>query len=337
MHIAHCILTSRFAGSERYMVDLANAQCATNQVSVIIRARAAADRADAIAHRLDPRIALHVVNNYFPGWAARRALVRLQPDIVHAHLSGACKAAAKYRECPRVATLHIDYKAQQHAKLDGLIAIAPWQLAHIPEPLREHCQQINNWSSPRPPSENARVRLRQQLGVGENTVLIGSLSRLETSKGLDILLQAFAQLADCDVALVLVGQGSTMRALQAQAAQTPTKKVHFVGFSAAPQDWLAAMDVFVSASRSEPFGLVILEAMSAGLPIIASASAGAQHLAKHIGRALVPIADAAALTQALGAICKAIPARQHYDMSDFDATQSVAEIARFYRSFLGGK
>jgi glycosyltransferase involved in cell wall biosynthesis len=328
MHIAHCILTSRFAGSERYMVDLANAQCATHQVSVIIRKSAAAKRADAIAHRLDSRISVQLVNNLFPGWGARRALNRLQPDIVHAHLSGACKAAAKYRQCPRVATLHIDYKAQQHARLDGLIAVAPWQLARIPQPLRANSQQINNWTAPRLPGENARAKLRQELGIGEHTVLIGSLSRLETSKGVDVLLEAFAQLRDCDVALVLVGQGSAMRTLQAQAAHA--KKVHFVGFSAAPQDWLAAMDVFVSASRSEPFGLVILEAMSAGLPIIASASAGAQHLAKHIGRALVPIADPTAMAQALRAVCKTLPARQHYDMSEFDAAQSVAAIAAFY-------
>ena len=47
-----------------------------------------------------------------------------------------------------------------------------------------------------------------------------------------------------------------------------------MGFAEKPQDWFAAFDVFVSSAREESFGLVMLEAAAAGLPIIATATEG---------------------------------------------------------------
>ena len=328
MHICHIILTSRFAGSERYAVDLANASVERHQVSVILRKSAAQNRPDAIAHRFDPRIKVHEVSDWFSGFFARRLLRQIRPEIIHAHLSAACKSAARVNVGKRVATLHIEYKPQQHAKLDGLIAIAPWQLAKMPEPMRARSVQINNWVVPRAASVGARARLRAQLGIAPETVLIGSVSRLEPSKGVDVLLSAFARLQGVDAHLVIIGQGSAAKALQNAAPVG----VSFVGFSSVPQDYLAAMDVFISASRSEPFGLVILEAMSAGLPILASASAGAQHLARHIKRPLLPIGDVAALHYALLEIIKKAPQRITYELSEFDQETSVHAIEAFYQA-----
>jgi glycosyltransferase involved in cell wall biosynthesis len=328
MHICHVILTNRFAGSERYAVDLANASVVRHQVSVVLRKRAAQNRPDAIAHRFDARVKIHLIPDWFSGLFARRLLRQLRPDVIHAHLSAACKSAAMVRAGKRIATLHIEYKPQQHAKLDGLIAIAPWQLAKMPEAMRARSVQINNWVVPRAASSDARSLLRTQLGIAPETVLIGSISRLEPSKGVDVLLAAFAKLTDVNAHLVVVGQGSAAKALRAAAPAG----VSFVGFAAKPQDYLAAMDVFVSASRSEPFGLVILEAMSAGLPILASASAGAQHLARFIQRPLLPIGDVAVLQQALLEIIKKAPARLTYELSQFDQDTSVRAIEAFYQS-----
>jgi glycosyltransferase involved in cell wall biosynthesis len=81
------------------------------------------------------------------------------------------------------------------------------------------------------------------------------------------------------------------------------------GFVGQPAAWLAAFDALVSPARAEPFGLSLLEALASGLPVLATASAGAQHLAPWIGRPLVPVDDAAALAAALRQLLQQRPPR----------------------------
>lgn len=304
MRIAHLLLTSRFAGSERHALELAAHQASHgHEVHLILRRAGAASRPDAIAHRVDPAVRTHQVPDWLPAWHARRLLHRLRPDVAHAHLSGGCRAlrSLEGRIPVRTATLHIAFKRRQHAHLDGLVAIAPWQLAAIPAPLRARSTQVDNWTLPNPPAADARARLRQAHGIAPEARVFGALGRVEDSKGLDVLVEAFRRAALPGARLVIVGRGKAWQRLRAQAPP----EVLMPGFAERPQDWLAAFDVFCSAARSEPFGLVLLEAMQAGLPIVASATEGARHLATAIARPLVPINDAeslaAALTEALDA------------------------------------
>jgi glycosyltransferase involved in cell wall biosynthesis len=102
------------------------------------------------------------------------------------------------------------------------------------------------------------------------------------------------------------------------------------GFVERPSDWLSAFDVFVSPARNEPFGLVLLEAMRSRLPVIASASEGARHLAAVIGRPLLPIGDANALAAALRPLLEAPPPRQAYALERFGADARMAEIEAWY-------
>ena len=159
-------------------------------------------------------------------------LRRLRPDVAHAHLSGGCRAlhGLEGRDCLRVATLHIAYKPRQHATLDGLIAIAPWQMADIPPGLRERSVQIDNWTLPRTPTTDARARLRGEHGIDDDTFLIGALGRAEPGKGLDVLVEAFARARLPDARLVIVGQGSAWSAnwRAAAAATAPTVRVNLI-------------------------------------------------------------------------------------------------------------
>lgn len=330
MRIVHLILTRRFAGSERYAVELANAQAeAGHEVSMVLRRTATENRPDAIAHRLDPRVRVETVGLLSPVLQARRITRRLRPDVAHAHLSGGCKALhGLHGECLRVASLHVMYKARQHAALDALIAIAPWQLPAIPEPLRSHTVQIDNWTRAEPAAAGARESVRAGARIAPDAFVFGALGRVESSKGLDVLVEAWKR-ADLPVGarLVIVGQGDAFDALRKNAP----RDVLMPGFASAPQDWMAAFDVFVSAARREPFGLVLLEAMSAGLPIIASASEGAMHLAQVIGNPLLPIDDADALAAALRTAYETRPPRRDYPMQRFDIRARVADIDAFYQ------
>lgn len=332
MRIVHLILTSRFAGSERHALELAAAQAADHDVTVVLRRAGTASRADAIAHRVDPRVKVEVVGDLFTPWQARRVLRRLKPDVAHAHLSGGCRAlqGLDVPGCLRVATLHIHYKPRQHATLDGLIAIAPWQLHAIPAPLRAHTVQIDNWTLPRPAATDGRARLRAEHGIDERTFVVGALGRAEAGKGLDVLIEAFERARLPDARLVIVGQGKAWKTLREQAGP----QVLMPGFTEHPQDWLAAFDGFVSAARSEPFGLVLLEAMEAGLPILASATEGARHLAPQLPEPLLPIGDVDALATALRSLRAAGPRRLAYPMDGFRIEVKRAQIEAFYRDGL---
>lgn len=331
LSIAHLLLTRRFAGSERHAVELANAQAAAgHRVTMILRKSGAEDRPDAIAHRLSINVQKIVVGDLFARWQARRAVQKLAPDIAHAHLSGGCRALKGWRSdaTKRIASLHIHYKPQQHEGLDGLIAIAPWQFADMPDFMRERSVQIDNWTLPQTPLPDARRDLRAEWGIAPDAFVFGALGRVEASKGLDVLLDAWqrAELPE-DARLVIVGQGGAWKSLRDAAPRT----VLMPGFSPRACDWLQAFDVFISAARSEPFGLVLLEAMDAGLPVIASASQGATHLAEVIDTPLLPVGDADALAQALRAACEERPRRRGYPMQRFHIKDKLAQIEAFYR------
>lgn len=330
MRIAHLLFTKRFAGSERYAIELANAQSQTHEVCFVLADAAAQDRPDAWAHRLDPRVQQHRLTypQFLPATRIARWAKAWRPDVCHAHLSFACKALAGVKPpTVRVATLHIAYKARQHGHLDGLIAITPQQLLQIPPGFAGRVAQINNWSQPRPPEPGARERLRAAWGVGPDDWLVGTLGRGEHSKGWDLLVQAFQRAALPGARLVLVGQGPDWQAVRAQAGAD----VVMPGFTNEPANCLAAFDLFVSAARSEPFGLVFLEAMHAGLPILATATEGARHLQASF-EPLLPCGDVAALAEALARLHAKRPERRAHPTEPFALPARVVEIEAFYRA-----
>lgn len=330
MRIAHLLLTHSFAGTERYVVELANAQAAAgHDVTVILHKRAAEHRPNAIAHRLDASVKKVFVCGigFFSAWTARRALLRLAVDVAHGHLSAGCRALHGLRgQLLRVATLHIHYKAQQHGDLDALIAIAPWQLEDVPAAQKSRTSQINNWTQAKPNNAQARKKIRMSLGVAEDDFLIGALGRVEASKGLNVLVDAYAMSRPIGSRLLIVGGGRDWTALRSRAAAD----VLMPGFVDNPQDWFSAFDGFVSAAQSEPFGLVFLEAFAAGLPVLSTASQGAQMFQAMIGRPLLPCHDVAEMSKGLQLFATDRPGRKSYDLSAYDCLQQVSRIEAFY-------
>lgn len=339
MKIVHIILTHSFAGSERYAVELANTQAEQqHQVTVILHKRGCEQRANAIRHRLSDKVQVMVVDGwkFFAIWQARKMIRTLKPDVAHAHLSAGCRVLQGLKGlCLRVATLHICYKKQQHAKLDALIAIAPWQLDAIPASLQQHCIQLDNWTNTQLTAPAAKTELRQKLGLAENELIFGTLGRVEATKGHDVLVQAFVKANIPNARLVIVGDGKAMPELKKLVNdKLAGDKVLLAGFSTTPQHWLYSFDVFVSSARYEPFGLVFLEAMQAGLPVLATASQGAQYLQPLFGRDLVPVDDVAALANAMLTLATAKPGKITYPMQRFDIQARVQDVVDFYQQEL---
>jgi glycosyltransferase involved in cell wall biosynthesis len=120
--------------------------------------------------------------------------------------------------------------------------------------------------------------------------------------------------------------------------------VHFAGYQAQPQSYLAAMDVFALTSDSEGMPLVVLEAWAAGVPVIASAVGGVPKLIDP-GRTglLFPPGDEAALAEALVRLLTDPPARRRLAeegyrevVSRYDTRRMADEYERSYRQLIAG-
>jgi len=128
-----------------------------------------------------------------------------------------------------------------------------------------------------PPDSRRSEELRRKLGIAESSPVLATVGRLTSEKGHEDLVAAMGALARTHPAAVLLvaGDGPRRTSLEEQArALGLARRVRFLGLRADVPDILAAADVFLLASRYESFGLAILEAMAAGLPVIAARVGG---------------------------------------------------------------
>ncbi|MFE9251097.1 glycosyltransferase [Streptomyces sp. NPDC007088] len=119
-------------------------------------------------------------------------------------------------------------------------------------------------------AEPARAAARARLGLPEDAYLLGGVGRLVPGKRFDALVEALAALPP-EHHLVLVGGGPEEGRLRALARRLGCeRRVHLAGErdAAGLRELLCAMDVFVSPSGEEAFGLAVVEALAAGLPAL---------------------------------------------------------------------
>ncbi len=123
-----------------------------------------------------------------------------------------------------------------------------------------------------------RSHLQRELDLDPTRPVILFASKLQHRKHCDHLLQAFLQLPDGPNApyLVIVGDGEEMPALQRSVQQSSSTRVRFAGFRNQRElpRFFNLSTVFVLPSRHEAWGLIVNEAMAAGLPAIVSNSMG---------------------------------------------------------------
>jgi alpha-1,6-mannosyltransferase len=139
------------------------------------------------------------------------------------------------------------------------------------------------------------LELRARLGLPGNTRLLAYAGRFSGEKNLDVLLQAFARLG-APYHLLLIGGDRSAR---------PTANVTMVPYrrdSAELAQWLASVDALVHAGTKETFGLVVLEAMACGRPVIgARAGAIPEIVDDSVGQLAEPM-NAASMAEAIAAL-----------------------------------
>ena len=252
----------------------------------------------------------------------RRYLAEIRPDVIHVHeplVPAVGLTAARSEVAPVVATFHAwssDVRAYRMARplgrrvLDGLaasLAVSDAAAGYHAAALGVASDRFEVVPNGVEVARFAQVPERRPTrGDGPETLLF--VGRLEPRKGLATLIRAFVRLRAerPDVRLLVVGEGPE-RARCEQALPAPARgAVSFLGRvdDQALVEAYARADVYVSpALGGESFGIVLLEAMAAGRPVVASALPGYRSVVTP-GRdgMLVPPGDADALARALGTL-----------------------------------
>jgi len=149
------------------------------------------------------------------------------------------------------------------------------------------------------PVMSAAAARRSAHDTPDDAVLALALGRLHPNKGFDLLLDALALTRG--IYLWIAGDGPLRQELERQARGLRiADRVRFLGWREDTAMLLAASDMLVSSSKHEPLGNVVIEAWSAGVPVVATAAVGPRALIRDGETGLlVPLGDAAALADAM--------------------------------------
>ncbi len=150
---------------------------------------------------------------------------------------------------------------------------------------------------------------RSRLNLPQGVTIIGIIGRLDPKKGQDVGIKALAKVhaSGRPAHLLIVGNPTLHEGKSYQEYLTGLVQklglgefVHFRPWVAEPETAYAAMDIFVLTSQSETYGLVTLEAMTSGLPVIGTDSGGTVDIIEHeVNGLLFPPDNDAALAEAL--------------------------------------
>lgn len=162
----------------------------------------------------------------------------------------------------------------------------------------------------------AAAPLRQELNAGADDLLIGAVGNVRPSKSYDVLLRSAAILRARGVPfrMAIVGQGdgpllNDLRRLHAELGLDDV--VVFTGFREDIPAVMRSLDIYVSSSTVEGFSLTTVEAMAAGVPVVATRSGGPEDILRDGETGvLVPARSSEALAEALEGLARD-PGRRH--------------------------
>jgi glycosyltransferase involved in cell wall biosynthesis len=172
------------------------------------------------------------------------------------------------------------------ARLLGRFGVSPDRIYTMP----------NAWSGDLPLPRDAA---RQRLGLPLDAWIIGWVGRLSREKGPDVMMRAFRRLP-LDARLSMVGEGPLRSSLEAEASRAGlSERVRWHGPVPDAGLLMSAFDAVALSSRTEGTPMTVLEAMAAGVPVVATSVGGVPDLLGGGAGMLVPSEDATALTLGL--------------------------------------
>lgn len=252
-----------------------------------------------VMHKHDPR-------HYFQ---LKELIKHRNIDLIHIHVwnPASCRyafmASSKYN-VPTIVTEHDPFelpklksiiKQKLLKKIKHVIAVSDANrtlLLNLFPQLRNRVTVVHNgidvtWfeSQLLSFSDKQRKEYREKhFSVDDDTKVILSVAELHERKGLHYLIQAIPELLEKEknFKVVIAGSGPQQSELEKLADQMKIKKyVEFLGFRKNIPHLMAASDIFVLPSEKEAFGLVLLEAQAAKLPIVATKVGGIPEIIEH--------------------------------------------------------
>ena len=237
------------------------------------------------------------------GYSSKAQALMQEMDIIHCHhLFMSVEMAHRYARCPIVYTNHTrydlytgTYSPLPQPAADAImrrvwpeftdfadVVVTPSESVKnvmLEFGVRQPIEVIENGVDLRPFRYPAQPFTKSTLGIPESSTLFMYVGRLSMEKKLLRLIEQFAIAQDIvpDMHLCVIGGGPIEDELPKLAADLGiTDRIHFTGPTGyeTVANYLAAADAFVTASESEVHPLTVIEAMAAGLPVIAPASPG---------------------------------------------------------------
>ncbi len=264
-------------------------------------------------------IVSHFSHDPLAALAVRRHISRFQPDLILCHGNRAI-ATAVHPICggagKTLAVVHNFRFKRDIARARAALTVS----RAVRDALHTAHPSLTIFDMP----NFAPLEARAVKPAPTDVPVIGALGRLHVNKGFDILLEAAAELVrgGREVRLRIAGDGPEKAALEAQtAAMGLNDRVEFCGWVDSPADYLSGLDLFVLSSRVEPFGLVVTEAMAAGVPVVSFDIDGPREILQPAGSAPLGVL---CVPQDSHALAEAITAT----MNDWPATLARAETAR---------
>ena len=165
---------------------------------------------------------------------------------------------------------------------------------------RDRLRVIGLGIKPAPEADSGLVsQIRSELLGEDGKTLVVVVARATYQKGLDILVRVVAQVLRSrnDVHFVVAGEGPLLDSIRALAREQKVDAyMHFAGHVASPYTLLHAADLFLLTSRWEALPISIVEAMRAGLPVVAADVGGVRELVDSETGAVVPMGDVGAFS-----------------------------------------
>ena len=320
MKILQLSSAQAFGGGERHLVDLANALTARgHEVHVVVRSNLNIFGDLKVAPENVVRLPLRNALDAKSASGLARFVRNKSIDIVHAHMARDYPLAAySVRRNPNarlVVTRHVLFPlnrlhkvtlnhtsrviAVSHAVAQRLRAqelVAPEKITVIHngidvDKMEDTRQHFN------------RRDFCQRWDLPSASSLVGSVGTLTALKGHEDFLHAAAKLPGDSAFFVVSGtEASTSQEYRRRLEQLIeqlglTNRVRLIGRMSDISELYCALDIFVSASHSESFGMAIVEAMASGTAVVATQTEGAQEIIEdgHTG-ILIPVADSERMT-----------------------------------------
>jgi glycosyltransferase involved in cell wall biosynthesis len=292
--------------------------------------------------------------------ALRKVLEAKQADIVHMHGYGATtfgRMCARSLEIPSVLHEHANHGDTPWFQKIADRLLAPYTdvAIAVSESTAEFTTRarlipaertkvvylgapLDEFARPRSPQEIAGARAA--LGIGHDTLAVGTVTRLMPSKGNQYLVETAAALLPKyrRMRVFIVGEGELQKDLEAQAkALNLGDRLVFAGFHRDVAAVLAALDILVFPSLWEGTPLTAFEALASGKPIVSTDADGLLDILTDRHDALVvPKADAAALTRAVDelidqpALARQLAENARRTGAQYDIAAFVRKMERLY-------